>query len=39
MNYKLQAFPNWEPHKIEETHMRLNESVNNMIDLIDKYGK
>lgn len=39
MNYKLQAYPKWEPTKIEETNQKLNESVNNIIDLINKYGK
>lgn len=39
MNYKLQAYPNWEQTKLEETNQKLNESVNNIIDLINKYGK
>ena len=39
MNYKLQAYPNWEQAKIVETNQKLNESVNNIIDLINRYGK
>ena len=39
MNYNLQAYPNWEPNQIEDTNQKLNESVNNIIDLINKYGK
>lgn len=39
MNYKLQAYPNWEKNKIEDTNQKLNESVNNIIELINEYGK
>lgn len=39
MNYNFQAYPNWEPNQIEETNQKLNESVDVIIDLINKYGK
>lgn len=39
MNYKLQAYPNWELTKIEDTNKKLNESVSDIIDLINKYSK